>query len=367
MKCVNHPNNDATAQCSVCKDLLCDECRVEVMGNKYICKTCEAKIKQSSAAPMPIGQTTPSPKDQFLSADTYGKSIRCWHCNKELNSSEVYKRTEYGQCYCEQCYNKLFDPTAAVSNGTSSLKDDEARRKAEQSKKGSTKISGSVIAAYLVISVLVVCIMYTAFSPHHKPGLTITEKANTTSSTTKKSYTTAKTYTTTKSYETEDPLSGLDYYGPNTYKVGTDIPADEYMVLQYYDNRSGYICVSSDSNGNDILDNAVFYNYHFIKVSSGQYFELSNAIALPASKYKIPNVDTSKLIEGMYRVGVDIPAGEYKVSASSSSRSGYYAIYNTASADRDIEDNELFSTSSYVTVTKGQYLELSSCTAALVD
>lgn len=345
MKCVNHPNNDATAQCSVCKDLLCDECRVEVLGDKYICKACEAKIKQSSAAPKQVEQSTVTHKEQLpSSADTYDKSIRCWHCNKELNSSEVYKRTEYGQCYCVQCYNKLFDPTAATANQTSSVKDDEARKKAEQSKKG--------CGCFLFVLLIIFCIGILPILS----GALKTNDSRKTSST-----------TTTKSYETEDPLSGLDYYGPDTYKVGVDIPADEYMVLQYYDNRSGYMCVSSDSNGNDILDNAVFYNYHFIKVSSGQYFELSNAIALPASKYKIPDVDTSKLIEGMYRVGVDIPAGEYKVSASSSSRSGYYAIYNTASADRDIEDNELFSTSSYVTVTKGQYLELSACTASLVD
>ena len=139
------------------------------------------------------------------------------------------------------------------------------------------------------------------------------------------------------------------------------------MLVQYYENTSGYMCVSSDSNGNDIIDNALFKNFHYIKVASGQYLKLTNAIAVSADKYSVPNVNTSRLKEGMYKVGVDIPAGEYKAMATSSSISGYYAIYNTASADRDIEDNELFTSSSYVTVINGQYLELSNCTASLVD
>lgn len=284
MKCVNHPDRDATEQCSLCKDLLCDDCKVKYGVDKYICKSCSEKI-------------TP-------------------HTPIESNQSE---------------------PNSNKSNGG----------------------LGCVVFALAAACIL----LLPTISGMLDKGRAINsyKPSDTTLSSS------SKTYTTTKSYETEDPLAGLDYYGPNTYKVGIDIPPGEYMIVQYYEDRNGYMCVSSDSNGNDIIDNAIIKNYHFIKVSSGQYLEISNAIAVSAENYKIPNINTAQLKEGMYRVGVDIPGGEYKVTATSSSASGYYAIYNTASADRDIEDNDIFETSSYVTVRDGQYLELNNCTASLVN
>lgn len=72
------------------------------------------------------------------------------------------------------------------------------------------------------------------------------------------------------------------------------------------------------------------------------------------------------LKEGMYRVGSDIEAGEYKLTATRSS-GGYWKVTASSAADADIVGNDNFSNSTYVTVSEGQYLKLSGCTAEKVQ
>ena len=68
--------------------------------------------------------------------------------------------------------------------------------------------------------------------------------------------------------------------------------------------------------------------------------------------------------EGTSLVGSDIPAGTYKLTASSS-YGGYWEVRNSAEPDAEIVGNENFDGSSYVTVSDGQYLTLSRCTGQL--
>lgn len=67
--------------------------------------------------------------------------------------------------------------------------------------------------------------------------------------------------------------------------------------------------------------------------------------------------------DGTYKVGTDIPAGEYKLTATSSTQ-GYWEVTDSSAADAAIVGNENFSGSTYVTVSEGQYLRLKRCTAA---
>lgn len=165
--------------------------------------------------------------------------------------------------------------------------------------------------------------------------------------------------------ETTAPLGSRENpYGPGMYKVGSDLPAGEYLFMAV-SGRSAYVCVSSDSNQDDILENELFTHSFFVTVEDGDYLEASScAFARADEVYLIIN-DDGTFEEGMYRVGIDIPAGEYKLTTDDGS--GYYCIYNDTDAPFDIVSNDLFDTSTYVTVKEGQYLSISSCTAAPVD
>lgn len=151
-------------------------------------------------------------------------------------------------------------------------------------------------------------------------------------------------------------------YGPGMYKVGTDLPEGEYLFIAT-GSLAAYVCLSSDSNQDDIIENENFTYSFFLTVSDGQYLDATRCSFLIADKYTVNINEDGTFSDGMYRVGIDIPSGEY---ALASSEHGYYCIYNNSVAPFDIVDNDNFENNSYVTVSDGQYLLITRCTASPV-
>lgn len=150
------------------------------------------------------------------------------------------------------------------------------------------------------------------------------------------------------------PASAADFtkYDAGMYKVGADIPAGEYIV--FASGGTGYFCVSSDSNQNDILFNDNFDYNSIITIRDGEYLDLTRCYAIPAEE----NPDVAVSAVGMFKVGTHIPAGEYKLESSGGT--GYYCIYPDSRQD-DIIANDNFDGQNYVTVSDGQYLVLVRC------
>lgn len=57
------------------------------------------------------------------------------------------------------------------------------------------------------------------------------------------------------------------------YKVGVDIEPGEYMLFNNDDYRA-YVCVSTDSNQNDIVYNENFANNYIATFNEGEYVEI---------------------------------------------------------------------------------------------
>lgn len=148
-------------------------------------------------------------------------------------------------------------------------------------------------------------------------------------------------------------------YGEGQYKAGTDIPTGEYLVYATHNDIPGYFCLSSDSNQDNIITNDNFDFNSIITIQTGEYIQVKRAglVSLEAfdSNYSLKTTESGCML----KVGTHIPAGEYKIT-STSSVSGYYCIYKTSRQD-DIIKNDNFSGSVYVTVKKGQYLLLNRC------
>lgn len=143
------------------------------------------------------------------------------------------------------------------------------------------------------------------------------------------------------------------------YKVGTDMQAGEYIIV-----GSGYLQISSDSSGSfeSIVENDNYTNRTIILINNGQYVKFSGRAYTPA---EAPKVDASSgmLPAGKYKVGVDLPAGEYKLTPSGS---GYYGLSTSASESMDVlVSNDNFDTDIYLTVQDGQYLKLSRASIKL--
>ena len=167
------------------------------------------------------------------------------------------------------------------------------------------------------------------------------------------------TATTASEQQPAESQDELEQYDAGMYKVGTDIPAGEYILEP---SAMAYYQVASDSTGalESIVSNDNFSGTRYITVSDGQYLTLTSCTAYPASYVSEGKVKNDNLPGGMYKVGVDIEAGEYKVTPDGS---GYYEVDSSSAGTLDvIVANENFSSDVYVTVADGQYLKLSGAT-----
>lgn len=160
----------------------------------------------------------------------------------------------------------------------------------------------------------------------------------------------AASYSYSYSYTTP-----LHDYENGTYKVGSTIPAGEYVLFANSD-YGGYFCLSSDLAGDDIIENDNFSYNSIIRINTGEYLELSRCYAVKIDEAgSIP-----KNVEGaMYKVGTHLPAGKYVLEAVGD-YGGYYCIYSDNRQD-DIYENENFDDTISVRVRDGQYLQLSRC------
>ncbi len=143
-------------------------------------------------------------------------------------------------------------------------------------------------------------------------------------------------------------------YSGGMYKIGTDMPAGEYLLT----STGGYYEVTTDSTGSleSIVTNDNYANRAYVTVQEGQYFTFDGTAV---SVNEAPAFSASDGIypEGMYLVGKDIPAGEYKISATGS---GYYEVTSDSVGELDsIVTNENFDGDVYLTISEGQYLKLS--------
>ncbi|HIR27934.1 MAG TPA: Ig domain-containing protein [Candidatus Choladousia intestinigallinarum] len=148
-------------------------------------------------------------------------------------------------------------------------------------------------------------------------------------------------------------------YNEGMYKVGKTIPAGQYALFPTQSGLTGYFSINRDSSNSldSIIANDIFYGNSIVTVRSGEYLKLSFCKAVPIKSAKI----TLNSDGGMYRVGVDIPAGEYRLK-NTDTIGGYYEV---DSGDRHTFDqivtNDNFKGTAYVTVQSGQYLKLSRC------
>ena len=146
-----------------------------------------------------------------------------------------------------------------------------------------------------------------------------------------------------------------------SYIMG-DIPKGEYAFIGI--NSSKYYC-EEDAAGN-IIDNENFQSFGYVYVHGLGNVETRgvlvsvNAFAelgVTGAKqlYEIINEQPNYTQSGMYKIGVDIPAGIYTVESIGN---GYFALLTGPVGNNDIIDNDNFTGRKQVSTSNGQYLEL---------
>lgn len=158
---------------------------------------------------------------------------------------------------------------------------------------------------------------------------------------------------------TPEPTPTVHWRAGGMYKIGQDVPAGIYCIAA---NSSCYYEVSKDSSGelDSIIQNGNTDTFAFVEVKDGQYLTVERGTFAPADEIEPIQPQGGKWGEGMYRIGVDIPAGEYKVVCNDERYSAYIAVLSNVSGGiRAIVTNDNFDGEKYITVKDGQYLEVS--------
>lgn len=149
-------------------------------------------------------------------------------------------------------------------------------------------------------------------------------------------------------------------FQPGKYQVGVGIPAGDYVVmtipgafLPYYEIRSNGDFDSYEG----IIDNCLFDYNAILRLEDGQFLYLDDCTASPIGE--MPQIDYR--VGTMFQVGYHIPAGTYRLK-STEQDGGFYAILSYPSDNLDsILDCSTFTGEREVTVSDGQYLQLSFC------
>lgn len=183
-------------------------------------------------------------------------------------------------------------------------------------------------------------------------------------------------YGSTTKYEIG--VKSKSYY-PNIsgkYKVGTDIPAGQYVIIHDTQvkstNNFTYWALYKSKNGS-MLRNDGFSYTSIVTLKKGQYFDFNGGYAVPMSKvsksiFSVKNLNKYATKEGAtVKVGVGFAAGTYKFTLASGKSSGWVYV---ASKDRGLNNYKYISRyyiskskkSVTVKLKKGQYVEMEGCT-----
>lgn len=126
------------------------------------------------------------------------------------------------------------------------------------------------------------------------------------------------TYAQTPGYEEVFDMSRYDeVYGPGDYAVGEgkDMPAGEYRLVAIPEERTHNFTITNDQDGADLVEHTFVETFSYLRVEEGQFLELTNINAIPIEEVQPIGIVDDTFIEGDYRIGTDIEAGEYKIFA----------------------------------------------------
>jgi RNA polymerase subunit RPABC4/transcription elongation factor Spt4 len=150
-------------------------------------------------------------------------------------------------------------------------------------------------------------------------------------------------------------------------KAGSEIAIGEYIIEAT--GGLGYFQVSSDSSGElgsiifiDILNKGEF---GYVIIQDGDYIKLQDCRMYLSSEKSIQPKDLNKIPSSTYKIGKDLPAGEYKLTEKC--QPAYWERFkNPRDSVSGIIANDIIENSAYVKVSDGEYFKLTGIEAALV-
>lgn len=170
-------------------------------------------------------------------------------------------------------------------------------------------------------------------------------------------------------YINTEPFNNCLFDG--MYRCGTDFDAGDYYILSLYSANANY-------NVTDTPDTSSWSGNRIIKsvhIDNGQYIQLYQALLIPQSSFDAS--DWRKY--GAFKVGEDLPPGDYKMQAISDEYlnaqlglnivGGNLAAYQITAGDplsETINCSSLFDKQTYITLKDGQTIMINNATLTKV-
>lgn len=146
-------------------------------------------------------------------------------------------------------------------------------------------------------------------------------------------------------------------YAEGEYKVGTDIPAGEYVLIGRESGSYFQISSAPAQAMYGVSRNDLFTSRLYITLKQDEYFQIRNCRAYAVADAPQVTADSGVLTNGMYKVGTDIPAGNYKIVALGGD--AYAEIDNDSFHNTDSAATNLtFQDNRYLALQSGQYIIL---------
>lgn len=163
----------------------------------------------------------------------------------------------------------------------------------------------------------------------------------------------------TNDYDIECMSPTLDCPTPHTLLVGIDIEPGEYFI-EAKENALAYFQLARDHSGSldQIITNRNFKTHTFITVEDGQALTIYRATITKADAAMVPAFINGILKDGVYRIGIDIPAGTYTLRPTTNVAGFYQVASSSRQIPADILSQQNFSEDMAITVIDGQYLTL---------
>lgn len=152
----------------------------------------------------------------------------------------------------------------------------------------------------------------------------------------------------------------LDEYPEGEYVVGKDIPEGEYVI--FASNGDGKITTYTDtaSKNEDDWDIKEYFSYNYIlDLSDAECIELDKCYAVPIANN--PEIDITS--DGMYKVGVHIPSGTYRIIPDLNNEDSFYYEIQYSDGTEDDSDMIDLARSSTYELSEGDYIKVQSAWA----
>lgn len=144
--------------------------------------------------------------------------------------------------------------------------------------------------------------------------------------------------------------------GSGEYLVGKDIPAGEYYVKCKGFNLYVEDAYDLSGNYNSIIYYVSSFGGSYVTVKEGEYLKIYGGELYELDKAPKDKTEDGYYRDGMFKVGTDIPAGEYIVESSGT---GYVEIsQDSRHSMNGIVNYDYFEGNKYIFLQEGQYLTL---------